>query len=154
MTNEEIVGLVGNGVFNQHDFGVLAEHMKEDYIQHNPLVPQGREGFQGFFEDAAIHLHRADRIDPDNSQVLGLLGLTYLRRRRPDVASELLARAVELEPDNRMLYSGYLNTLAVEAIRRFRRGDAEMSRQMLEFLVEQGLSDATLLAVLDPRRHG
>ncbi len=52
MTNEEIVGRVGNSVFNQHDFSVLEDHMKEDYIQHNPLVPQGRDGFQGFFLDA------------------------------------------------------------------------------------------------------
>ena len=52
MTNEEIVGRVGNSVFNQHDFSVLAEHMKEGYIQHNPLVQQGRDGFQGFFQDA------------------------------------------------------------------------------------------------------
>ncbi len=52
MTNEEIVGRVGNSVFNQHDFRVLEEFMREDYIQHNPLVPQGREGFRGFFQDA------------------------------------------------------------------------------------------------------
>lgn len=52
MTNEEVVGYVGNRVFNQHDFSVLTEHMDEDYIQHNPLVPQGREGFREFFEDA------------------------------------------------------------------------------------------------------
>ncbi len=50
MTNEEIVGYVGDRVFNHHDFSVLADGMREDYIQHNPLVPQGRSGFQGFFE--------------------------------------------------------------------------------------------------------
>jgi predicted ester cyclase len=52
MTNQEIVGRVGTSVFNQHDFSALAEHMKEDYIQHNLLVPQGRDGFQSFFQDA------------------------------------------------------------------------------------------------------
>jgi len=51
MKNEEIVGRVGQGVFNEHDFSSLTEYMQEDYIQHNPLVPQGRDGFQGFFED-------------------------------------------------------------------------------------------------------
>jgi predicted ester cyclase len=51
MTNAEIVGHVGNRVFNLHDFSVLAEHMDANYIQHNALVPQGREGFQNFFED-------------------------------------------------------------------------------------------------------
>lgn len=52
MTNEEIVGQVGNSVFNQHDFSVLGDYMKEDYIQHNPLVPQGRDGFASFFQAA------------------------------------------------------------------------------------------------------
>jgi len=52
MTNNEIAGLVGNTVFNQHDFSVLETYMKEDYIQHNPLVPQGRDGFRKFFEAA------------------------------------------------------------------------------------------------------
>lgn len=52
MTNEEIVGQVGNSVFNRHDFSVLDGHMNEDYIQHNPLVPQGRDGFRSYFEDA------------------------------------------------------------------------------------------------------
>ena len=51
MSNEQIVGRVGDSVFNHHDFSVLAEHMKEDYIQHNPLVPQGLEGFRSFFRD-------------------------------------------------------------------------------------------------------
>ncbi len=52
MSNEDIVAKVGNSVFNGHDFGVLEECMRDDYIQHNPLVPQGREGFEGFFRDA------------------------------------------------------------------------------------------------------
>lgn len=51
-TNQDIVGLVGNSVFNEHDFSVLEDYMREDYIQHNPLVPQGREGFRTFFEAA------------------------------------------------------------------------------------------------------
>ena len=52
MTNQEIVENVANSVFNEKTFDVLEQYMDEGYIQHNPLVPQGREGFQGFFEDA------------------------------------------------------------------------------------------------------
>ncbi len=48
--NKEIVGLVGDSVFNKHDFSLLEQYMTEGYIQHNPLVPQGREGFRQFFE--------------------------------------------------------------------------------------------------------
>jgi len=51
-SNQEIVGLVGDSVFNDHDFSVLEDYMRADYIQHNPLVPQGRDGFRTFFEAA------------------------------------------------------------------------------------------------------
>lgn len=52
LSDAEVVGLVGNAVFNQHDFSVLDDYMIADYIQHNPLVPQGRAGFRTFFEAA------------------------------------------------------------------------------------------------------
>jgi steroid delta-isomerase-like uncharacterized protein len=40
----------GETVFGNKDFSRLNELMREDYIQHNPLVAQGRKGFQDFFE--------------------------------------------------------------------------------------------------------
>ena len=52
MGNKELIGRVGDAVFNRHDLSVLERHVREDYIQHNPLVPQGREGFRRFFADA------------------------------------------------------------------------------------------------------
>jgi steroid delta-isomerase-like uncharacterized protein len=36
-------------IFARRDFSRLGEFMWADYIQHNPLVPQGRAGFQEFF---------------------------------------------------------------------------------------------------------
>ncbi len=39
----------GKRVFVNKDFSSLNELMREDYIQHNPLVAQGRKGFQDFF---------------------------------------------------------------------------------------------------------
>ena len=52
ISNKELVGRVGDAVFNRHDLSVLDRHVREDYIQHNPLVPQGRDGFRRFFADA------------------------------------------------------------------------------------------------------
>ncbi len=95
----------------------------------------------GLYAEAGRCLERANRLDPHNPQILGLLGITYLKRRRSEIAVELLGNAVEADPDNSVLYSGYLNTLTVEAIRRFRKGDVDMSRQMLEFLVGHGASN-------------
>lgn len=40
----------GAKIFQEKDFAALSSLMREDYIQHNPLVGQGRKGFQDFFE--------------------------------------------------------------------------------------------------------
>lgn len=49
MTNKELVCRFVQTVFNEHDLSRVDEFMREDYIQHNPEFPQGREGFvQGF----------------------------------------------------------------------------------------------------------
>ena len=40
----------GAKIFEKKEFSALSDLMREDYVQHNPLVPQGREGFQEFFE--------------------------------------------------------------------------------------------------------
>jgi C-1 hydroxylase len=37
-------------VFVNHDLTGLDRYMRDDYIQHNPDVPQGKSGFRQFFE--------------------------------------------------------------------------------------------------------
>lgn len=37
-------------VFVKHDFSLLDDYMRDDYIQHNADVPQGKAGFKQFFE--------------------------------------------------------------------------------------------------------
>ena len=37
-------------VFVNHDLSKLDRFMRDDYIQHNPDVPQGKAGFRQFFE--------------------------------------------------------------------------------------------------------
>ncbi len=48
--NKEIVLAFVTAVFVNHDLSVLDQYMRDDYIQHNPDVPQGKEGFKQFFE--------------------------------------------------------------------------------------------------------
>lgn len=48
MTNAEIVKEFTQIVFNQKKLDMIDRYMKEDYIQHNPTVAQGREGFIAF----------------------------------------------------------------------------------------------------------
>jgi predicted SnoaL-like aldol condensation-catalyzing enzyme len=48
--NKELVETFCNVVFIDHDLSDLEQFMREDYIQHNADVPQGRAGFTEFFE--------------------------------------------------------------------------------------------------------
>lgn len=48
--NKEVVEFFINDVFVKHDFSSLDKIMRDDYIQHNPDVAQGKSGFKDFFE--------------------------------------------------------------------------------------------------------
>ena len=48
--NREIVRTFCNDVFVNHDLSKLDSYMRDDYIQHNADVPQGKKGFMEFFE--------------------------------------------------------------------------------------------------------
>ena len=48
MTNAEIVRLFTEEVFNKNHPELIDQFMREDYIQHNPTVRQGRDGFKEF----------------------------------------------------------------------------------------------------------
>lgn len=49
LNNHEIVETFCNDVFVRHDLSRLDEYMRDDYIQHNEDVPQGKAGFREFF---------------------------------------------------------------------------------------------------------
>ena len=48
MTNAEIVREFTEIVFNGKDLSVIDVYMRDDYIQHNPTVAQGKSGFIDF----------------------------------------------------------------------------------------------------------
>lgn len=50
MTNKELVLKVYDEVFNKWDLSNLDEYMRDDYMQHNPTVEDGKEGFKKFCE--------------------------------------------------------------------------------------------------------
>jgi predicted SnoaL-like aldol condensation-catalyzing enzyme len=47
--NHKIVETFCNDVFVRHDLSRLDDYMRDDYIQHNKDVPQGKAGFREFF---------------------------------------------------------------------------------------------------------
>jgi predicted SnoaL-like aldol condensation-catalyzing enzyme len=48
MTNKEIVLRFYDEVFNGWDLDRIDAYVREDYVQHNPTVRDGREGFREF----------------------------------------------------------------------------------------------------------
>lgn len=47
---KSVLAALGASVFANKDFSKLDQLMREDYIQHNPLVAPGSKGFREFFE--------------------------------------------------------------------------------------------------------
>jgi len=51
LANKQIIAEFGAEVFGKKELSNLHKYMQDDYIQHNPLVPQGAAGFKTFFAD-------------------------------------------------------------------------------------------------------
>lgn len=58
---------------------------------------------------ALIDLTEANKLDPDNPEVLYNLGMAYIGKKRPDLAEPILQRAITLKPN----YSMARNDLGV-----------------------------------------
>ncbi|MBP3884966.1 MAG: nuclear transport factor 2 family protein [Olsenella sp.] len=50
MTNKEIVLRFYDEVFNGWDLDRIDAYVRENYVQHNPTVKDGREGFREFMQ--------------------------------------------------------------------------------------------------------
>jgi predicted SnoaL-like aldol condensation-catalyzing enzyme len=48
--NKKLIETFCDKVFMNHDLSTLDQLMRDDYIQHNPDVAQGKAGFRQFFE--------------------------------------------------------------------------------------------------------
>ncbi len=49
-TPAAVLAAFAGEVFGKKDFSQLERFIRPDYIQHNPLVPPGSDGFRTFFE--------------------------------------------------------------------------------------------------------
>ena len=84
---------------------------------------------------ALRHLKRSAELRPQFVPALSLAGVACLRCRRPAEAVAYLQRAVEGDPDNKRVFTAYLNALLTQAIKLFREGDLTMSGQILQFIL-------------------
>ncbi|MBU0702437.1 MAG: tetratricopeptide repeat protein, partial [Chloroflexi bacterium] len=55
-------------------------------------------------EAGVAHLHQAIRWDPRNAQAMRLLVRVYVTQRQPEAALETLQQALDVRPDNPLLY--------------------------------------------------
>lgn len=51
MTNKEIIRSFYQEFFNEHNVDAALKYVREDYIQHNPGVAQGRAGIMDGFRE-------------------------------------------------------------------------------------------------------
>jgi Tfp pilus assembly protein PilF len=52
------------------------------------------------YTSALVELTEAEKLDPDNPDLLYNLGMAYIGKRRPDLAEQRLQKAIMLKPNN------------------------------------------------------
>ena len=72
MTNKEVITAFYKEFFNDHIIESADKYVREDYIQHNPGVAQGREGLKDAFRkmfanEPTFHLVISKMIEEDNT---------------------------------------------------------------------------------------
>lgn len=90
----------------------------DDYIAHKPEDPAGHIGAgrnaleQGQLDQAAQHLERALKLDPDNTKALREMARVELQQGAFEAALQRLDRALKLDPFDRELWHARGLTLA------------------------------------------
>jgi tetratricopeptide (TPR) repeat protein len=96
----------------------------------------------GLHEEAAQAFRKSATADPGRAQTWALLGAACLKLKRSRLAVECLEKAIGLAPADKRIYRGYLNALFVRAARLVSRGEDELARQILGFLIDNGADGA------------
>ncbi len=100
----------------------------------------GRSLFSnGDFERSVHAFRKSLEYNPVSIDARTMLGFALLKCRKPSLARSIFEQALNDDPDNEKLNQGYRNALFVEAVRTYRRGDAETARQMLTFLINNDI---------------
>ena len=87
-------------IFNQHNISAADKYTSVDYIQHNPCVPTGREGFKQYFgnfvsqfPDFKANIEHLV-VDDDNNMVVAFIH--YTAGTQPNGTSLIESRAADL----------------------------------------------------------
>ncbi len=102
---------------------------------------------EGNQERAFWALRKSLDLNPSSIDARLLLGSALLKARKASQARSVFEEALSRSPDDERLNQAYRNALFVEAVQLLKRGEADMARQMLTFLIDQGLDGVA------PRLH-
>lgn len=91
------------------------------------------------YEQAVFALKKSLEISPESIDARVFLGFSFLKARRVQAAREIFESTLYDAPDDPRLNQGYLNSLFIEAVRNYRKGEAELARQMLTFLINNDI---------------
>jgi len=92
--------------------------------------------------EAAAALRKSIEVAGESPAAWALLGAAYLKEKKSKSAVDCLERALALSPDDKRIFRGYLNALFARSARLLQHGDADMARQMLGFVISNGLDNA------------
>jgi len=95
----------------------------------------------GIPKKAVLLLNEAVRHRPADAEALALLGIAYLKARRSASAVGILERAVHVAPNDQRIYRAYINALLIRGVKLARSGEVMLARQMLDFVVTNGLDE-------------
>jgi tetratricopeptide (TPR) repeat protein len=90
----------------------------------------------GLLSKAGEHLRESVRLDPAFTPALGLLGLTLLKRGRPEAAILCFEQGLKISPDDQNLFTGYLNALLTQGVRLFHRRAYQEALGNLRFILK------------------
>lgn len=76
---------------------------------------------------------------PDSDTTLALLGTAYFKSGKTSLAVEIFTQALYINPDNVQINQAYQNSLFVESIKTYRKGDIELAKRMFAFCINNGM---------------
>ncbi|MFP4180431.1 MAG: tetratricopeptide repeat protein [Spirochaetaceae bacterium] len=86
------------------------------------------------YRRAGEALYKALELRPELLYAKSFLGYAYLKTGKTSEAVRLLGEAVQEDPENRTLYTGYINALLVEGIRKFKSGLYDDAEEIFLFI--------------------
>jgi tetratricopeptide (TPR) repeat protein len=84
-------------------------------------------------------LKKSLEFRPKSDTTLALLGTAYFKSGKTNLAVESFKEALYINPDDAQINQAYQNSLFVEAIKIYKRGDIELAKRMFAFCINNGM---------------